>query len=137
MLGLALELLNATPAEDGETRFRHAAALHALLLLAAWSAWACRVLAWCLRRSCSPCCLRGSSPKASAAHRQRLQSLHALPACVLPRRAVVAVGTLARDSGKVRGMCRDLGLLSLMQQLKGSGGRAGEAAAEAERVLRL
>lgn len=51
---------------------------------------------------------------------------------------MVAVGTLARDSGKVRGMCRDLGLLGLMQQLKApGGGKAAEAAAEAERMLRL
>lgn len=55
----------------------------------------------------------------------------------LPSRALVAVGTLARDSGKVRAMAKDLGHLSLAQQLKGGGGRPGEAAAEVERVLRL
>ncbi len=56
--------------------------------------------------------------------------------CVLCR-ALVAVGTLARESGKVRGMARDLGLLTMMQQLKTAGGKAGEVALEVEHVLRL
>lgn len=49
----------------------------------------------------------------------------------------MAVGTLARESGRVRGMARDLGMLTLAQQLKVGGGKVLEAAGELERVLRL
>jgi hypothetical protein len=58
-----------------------------------------------------------------------------LPA--LPRRALVAVGTLAGEHGKVRQMARELGFLSLTDSLKGGSGKVAEAAAEATAKLRL
>ena len=62
-----------------------------------------------------------------------------LPACppALPCRALVAVGTLAGEHGKVRQMARELGFLSLTDSLKGGSGKVAEAAAEAAAKLRL
>ncbi|PSC75649.1 phospholipase A-2-activating [Micractinium conductrix] len=52
-------------------------------------------------------------------------------------RTLVAVGTLAGEHSKVRGLARELGFLSLTDSLKGSGGKVGEVAAEAAQTLRL
>ena len=59
------------------------------------------------------------------------------PARLVPRRALVAVGTLAGEHGKVRQMARELGFLSLTDSLKGASGKVAEAAAETAAKLRL
>lgn len=52
-------------------------------------------------------------------------------------RALVAVGTLAGEHSKVRGLARELGFLPLTGSLKTAGGKVGEVAAEVAQKLRL
>lgn len=49
----------------------------------------------------------------------------------------MAVGTLAGEHSKVRGLARELGFLPLTGSLKTAGGKVGEVAAEVAQKLRL
>jgi hypothetical protein len=136
LLGLAVEVLNASPADDTETRYRcgdcfsqwfrsNGASAASSSTLVARSAKKTACLAARLHL-CTPAAgLAVFVPPDTAS------------ACAPPCRALVAVGTLAGEHSRVRQLARELGFLSLADSLKGGGGKVGEAAAEVAQKLRL